>query len=196
VVLNDPALVLNRNWVPVDFTTVMDALCKLYTGAARAIHPDDYSTHDFDSWTQMKALDGQSLIRTATLSIPAPEVIVLADFTGVPKRGLAFSRANLYKRDGYTCQYCGVKPGTAELTIDHIVPRSRGGVSSWSNCVVACIRCNSRKADRTLTEAGLKLRSTPAKPNWSPRLILARVPMKTSWEKFVSDAYWNVELEA
>ncbi|MCY3022351.1 MAG: HNH endonuclease [Planctomycetota bacterium] len=195
MVLNDATLVLNKHWVPVDFTTVLDALCKLYAGSARAIKPDDYSVHDFESWAQLKVAEGAPCVRTATIAIPVPEVIILAHYGRVPDRGLAFSRGNLFRRDRYTCQYCGRRPGTAELTIDHVSPRSRGGISSWTNCVVACLKCNSRKANRTAAEAGLVLRRQPAKPEWSPRLVVARIPCKASWEKFVSDAYWNVELK-
>ncbi|HEY3319936.1 MAG TPA: HNH endonuclease [Planctomycetota bacterium] len=196
MVLQDPTLVLNRNWEPLEFTTVLDALCKVYAGSARAMKPDDYSLHDFDSWASLRVAAETPCVRTATLSIPVPEIIVLARYGKVPDRGVAFSRGNLYKRDRYTCQYCGCKPGTAELTIDHLVPRSRGGTSTWTNCVVACIRCNSKKADKTLAQAGLVLRVKPAKPTLSPRLVLARVPYRSSWEKFVSDVYWNAELKA
>lgn len=195
MVLNDATLVLNRHWVPVDFTTVLDALCKLYAGAARAIKPDDYSVHDFDSWAQLKVAEGAPCVRTARIAIPVPEVIVLVHYGRVPDRGLAFSRGNLYKRDRYTCQYCGKRPGTQELTIDHVIPRCRGGASTWTNCVVACVQCNARKANKTPVEAGLVLHRQPAKPEWIPRLVVARIPHKASWEKFISDAYWNVELE-
>jgi 5-methylcytosine-specific restriction endonuclease McrA len=195
VVLQDATLVLNRHWTPVDFTTVLDALCKLYTGGARAVKPDDYTLHDFDSWTSVKVAAHTPRVRTATLSIPVPEIIVLARFGKLPKRGVAFSRSNIYKRDRFTCQYCGKKPGVAELTIDHVVPRARGGISSWTNCVVACVRCNFSKASQTLAEAGLRLRVQPVKPSFMPRLVLARVPCKASWEKFISDAYWSTELK-
>jgi 5-methylcytosine-specific restriction endonuclease McrA len=194
VVLNDSTLVLNRNWVPVNITTVLNALCKMYDGSARAVKPEDYSVHDFDSWSQLRVADGERCIRTATLSIPVPDVIVLAKYGEVPDRKVAFSRANLHKRDKHTCQYCGKRPGSAELTIDHVMPRSRGGTSTWINCVVACVKCNFKKANRTPSEAGMALRVKPVKPDWSPRLVIARVPYKASWEKFASDAYWNVEL--
>lgn len=194
MVLSEPTLVLNRNWVPIDVTTVMDAVCKVYEGVARVIHPADYTLHDFDSWASLKAVEGQPCIRTATLALPVPEIIVLARYGGVPQRCVTFSRRNLYRRDHYTCQYCGARPGTEELTIDHIVPRSRGGASNWTNCVLACVACNRRKADRLPAEVRLSLRRKPYKPRWTPRLLVARVPMKTSWERFVSEAYWNVEL--
>jgi 5-methylcytosine-specific restriction endonuclease McrA len=195
VVLNDATLVLNKHWVPVDVTTVLDALCKLYDGSARALHPNDWSLHDFDSWSRVAVAREQPCVRTATLAIPVPEIIVLARYGNVPARYVAFSRINIYRRDHYACQYCGRKPGAAELTIDHVLPRSRSGVSSWTNCVVACIQCNHRKGSRTPGEAGLTLRHKPARPEWTPRLVLARVPYRASWERFVSDAYWNVELE-
>ncbi len=194
VVLNEATLVLNRGWVPVDVTTVLDALCKVYAGVARAAKPDDYTVHDFDSWSSMTPPHGAPCVRKATIAIPAPEVIVLSRYNRVPDRGLAFSRGNLYKRDRYACQYCGRKPDMQELTIDHVVPRSHGGISSWENCVVACVQCNFQKANRTPAGAGLLLRKKPAKPEWTPRMVLARVQYKASWEKFVSDAYWNVEL--
>lgn len=196
MVLNEATLVLNRHWLPVDVTTVCRALAKVYEGAARVVHPADYSVHDFDSWASLAVAEGAPCVRTATLSLPLPEVIVLARYAGQPDRRVAFSRRNLFKRDRYTCQYCGKRPGTEELTIDHVLPRARGGVSSWTNCVLACLPCNARKGDKTLREAALTLRCAPVEPTWAPRLVVARWPRKASWAKFVSDAYWNVELEA
>src|SRR4051812_21305441 len=98
VVLNGPALVLNRNWVPIHVTSVVNALCKLYDGSARAVKADDYSVHDFDSWVQLGVEKDAPRIRTATLEIAVPEVIVLAKYEKIPERKVAFSRANLYKR--------------------------------------------------------------------------------------------------
>ena len=195
VVLNDPTLVLNRHWVPVNVTTVLSALCKLYEGAARVVNPADYALHDFDSWAKLRVAEGQPCVRTATLSIAIPEVIVLTRYGSVPERSVAFSRSNLYKRDRFTCQYCGKRPGSEELTIDHVVPRSRGGTSTWTNCVVACVGCNFKKANKLLVEAGLLLRRKPVKPERATQLILARFSYKASWEKFATDAYWNVELK-
>src|SRR3990172_5574914 len=123
MVLNEPALVLNRNWVPVDVTTVLKAICKVYDGAARALEPGNGTLHDFDSWSALRVAEGQPCIRTAKLTLPVPEVIVLGRYADVPRRAVAFSRRNLYQRDHCTCQYCGSRPGTAEVTIDHILPR-------------------------------------------------------------------------
>lgn len=195
MVLNEPTLVLNRNWLPIDVTTVMNALSKLVEGSARVINPADCAVHDFESWSGLRVNKGQACVRTATLEFPVPEVILLARYGEVPDRGVTFSRRNLYKRDRYACQYCGVRPKIEELTIDHVVPRSRGGGSTWVNCVLACWPCNAKKADRLPQEAGMVLRKRPFRPAWSPKLVLARVPFKTGWERFVSEAYWNVELK-
>jgi 5-methylcytosine-specific restriction endonuclease McrA len=196
VVLGDATLVLNRNWVPVDVTTVLKALVKVYEGGARAICPADFTVHDFASWASLSVPPEGPCVRTATLEIPVPEVILLARYGKVPGRHLVFSRRNLFRRDRYTCQYCGAQPGRDELTIDHVVPRSRGGVSSWTNCVLACLGCNTAKGDRKLAECGLALRNEPKKPTRSPKMVLGTVRRRASWGRFMSDAYWDVELEA
>ena len=105
-----------------------------------------------------------------------------------------FSRRNVFKRDKLTCQYCGKQPGGEELTIDHVVPRAQGGRSSWTNCVLACVDCNSRKAARTPSEARMKLHKQPVRPNWKP-IYAQRMNRIQSWNNIISEAYWNVELE-
>ena len=107
---------------------------------------------------------------------------------------MTFSRRNIFKRDRFTCQYCGVQPGSEELTLDHVIPRAQGGESRWENCVLACLTCNKRKADRTPQQAGIRLKHEPVKPTWNP-LYTAHELRIESWSKFVSEAYWNVELE-
>ena len=88
------------------------------------------------------------------LRLRVPEVIVLAEYDRLPTAAVTFSRRNIFKRDHWTCQYCGAQPGSEELTIDHVLPRSQGGISTWENCVLACVACNKRKADRTPEQAG------------------------------------------
>lgn len=195
-VLSRPSLVLNRGWIPIRVTDVEDAITKLLTGAARAV-TEDYTTYNFEDWTQLRVAEGEPCIRTYTLSIKIPEVIILSNYAEVPHRKLVFSRANVYKRDKYTCQFCGKRPAIKELTIDHVMPRSKGGISSWTNCVLACWTCNSKKADRSLAESGMKLLKRPAKPDWEPEFVVTRFSANAPkcWEKFVSEAYWNVELK-
>jgi len=128
------------------------------------------------------------------LRLRVPEVIVLADYDRLPEAAVSFSRRNIFKRDHWACQYCGRQPGGDELSIDHVVPRSQGGQSTWDNCVLACMKCNKRKADRTPEQARMKLRTAPVRPRWKP--MYARHSERiASWSKFVSEAYWNVSLE-
>ena len=89
-----------------------------------------------------------------------PEVVALSGYDRTAGGPVTFSRRNIFKRDHYTCQYCGAQPGSEELTLDHVVPRSQGGVSSWENCVLACMACNKRKADRTPEQARMHLRAS------------------------------------
>ena len=196
--LERPALVLNRAWMPIQVTSAREAISLVAKGAALIIEPDTYQTHDLRTWNDVSRVkvrfEGET-IRSTRLAILPPEVILLRTYQGVGERSVVFSRKNIFKRDHYTCQYCGAQPGPDALTIEHILPRSKGGVSSWVNCVLACVPCNKRKADRTPEQAGMKLRTLPRKPSWK---TLAHVPpreRRESWEQFLSRAYWEVELQ-
>ncbi len=193
-VLNRPTLVLNRNWQPVGVATVSRALVKVFCDNARIVDPADYQTYTWSDWAAMRPEADELVIRTSRLRLRVPEVITLIEYDRVPVNAVTFSRRNVFKRDRYTCQYCGCQPGSDELTIDHVLPRSQGGGSSWTNCVLACVECNTRKADRTPEQAGMLLRKQPVRPQWKP--LYATHGMRIdSWSKFVSEAYWNVELE-
>lgn len=194
-VLSEQALVLNRSWAAISTTTVREALSMLFTGTARAIQPETYETHEFDSWVDLSVDPDEPCVRTVSLRIRVPEVIVLASFNGMPTPSATFSRRNLYRRDHNTCQYCGSRPGTSELTIDHIVPRSRGGLSTWQNCVLACVPCNGRKANRLPDEARMVLATAPVKPLWTPFMEVPVARVRQSWKRFVSDRYWDIALE-
>jgi len=191
-----PVLVLNKHWVPIRITTAADALTKMFAGHAKAVRAEDYSMHDFKSWADLGAMRDSIYVITARSYISVPDAIVLLKYGAVPEKVLVFSRNNIFRRDHYTCQYCGSKPGVSELTIDHVVPKSRGGKSSWTNCVLSCITCNRKKANKTPTEARMVLKKNPVKPNWSPMLVLRKVKnTPKTWQKFVSDMYWHTMLE-
>lgn len=194
-VLSQPTLVLNKSWVAIDTTSVMDALRLLFKGAAVAVEPETYEVHGFDSWKSLAAEEHEPHIKTVSARIPVPEVIALTGYSGIPTQTVSFTRRNLFKRDKNTCQYCGCRPGTAELTIDHVMPSSRGGKNTWENCVLACVTCNRRKADRTPREAGMSLLAEPTKPAWKPTLKIPLGRVRQSWEKFVSEQYWDTVLE-
>jgi len=195
-ILNEETLVLNRSWVAITTTSVRDALTMLFTGNARAIQPDTYETFGFDSWSALAIPPHAPCVRTVSMRIRIPEVVVLTRYGGVPRMTPSFSRRNLFLRDTNTCQYCGKRPGTKELTIDHVLPRSRGGLSSWANCVLACVDCNRRKANRLPSEASMILLKKPACPAWTPIMEVPLMRVRQSWKKFVSDSYWNATLEA
>jgi 5-methylcytosine-specific restriction endonuclease McrA len=193
-VLQLPTLVLNRNWQPVNVATVARALVLVWNQAARVIDVSDYQSFSWSDWSQLRPREGDAFVQATSFRLRLPEVIALTDYDRLPVLSVTFSRRNLFKRDHYVCQYCGSQPGTDELTIDHVVPRARGGESSWKNCVLACVRCNKRKADRSPDEAGMRLRRSPVRPVWKP-LYAAHGLRPASWSKFVSEVYWNTELE-
>jgi 5-methylcytosine-specific restriction endonuclease McrA len=193
-VVQRPTLVLNRNWQPVRVATVARALLLVYSGTARVVDPDDFRTYTWADWAAMEPREGELFVQAVTMRIRVPEVITLSEYDRLPIATVTFSRRNLFKRDHHTCQYCGHQPGPEQLTIDHVLPRSQGGVSSWANCVLACVECNKRKADRTPEQAGMRLRRKPFRPAWKPLYAAGSVRVQ-SWSRFLSEAYWNVELE-
>jgi hypothetical protein len=196
--LERPVLVLNRNWTPIKTTTVKGAIGLVAKGSAKIIEPAEFTTHDLLSWADVskaKEAFAEVMIRSPRLALVPPEVLVLTVYDGMAEGSVTFSRRNIFKRDKYTCQYCGVQPGPEELTIDHVVPRARGGISSWTNCVLACIPCNKEKADKLLGKSGLRLKKVPRKPSWK---VLAQAhpnKRRESWKQFLSRAYWEVGLE-
>ncbi|MBX7245008.1 MAG: HNH endonuclease [Candidatus Sumerlaeaceae bacterium] len=194
--LNQSVLVLNRHWAAVHVTNVRRALILVFGDHAKVV-TDDYSTHNFESWRDLSQVsDSLRKIATPSFQIAVPEVIMLTRFSKFPPRQVKFSRRNIYTRDNYTCQYCGVIPPKDELTIDHVIPRSRGGKSTWDNVVLACMRCNMKKGDRMPGEIGLKLPTQPRKPHWLECSHFQVRPNENSlWQKFLDNAYWNVPLQ-
>ena len=194
-VLSQPALVLNRSWLAIHTVPVRHALRLMCTGAAKAIQPETYEAHEFESWADLAVAFDEPCIRSVYLRIRVPEVILLTHHDGIPQPSAVFNRRNLFRRDHNACQYCGSRPGTSELSIDHVVPRAQGGRSSWVNCVLACTDCNHRKGGRTPRQAGMRLRSRPERPRWTPFLEIPVGRVRQSWKRFVSERYWDVQLE-
>lgn len=194
--LNQNVLVLNRHWSAVHVTNVRRALVLLFADHAHVV-TEDFSTHDFESWRDLsQAMERARKITTPSFQIALPDVIMLTRFGKCPPRQVKFSRRNIYVRDGQMCQYCGCFPPKDEITIDHVVPRSRGGRSTWENVVLACVKCNTRKGSRLLHEVGMKLLTEPCKPHW---LACTQYHMRSDtsqfWQKFIDNAYWNVPLK-
>lgn len=185
-VLCRPTLVLNRNWQAIHVTTVVRALVMLWNGTAKVVCPEEYRLYSWEEWLELEPLEDAPCIRAARARLRVPEVVCLSHYDRLPSSAVTFSRRNVAKRDHHTCQYCGAQPGWAEITIDHVLPRSQGGTSSWTNCVAACETCNARKANRTPEQAGMHLRKRPVRPDWKPlyAAIHAGVP---SWRTFLPE---------
>lgn len=195
--VNMSVLVLNRSYMPVHVTTAKRAFSLLYQGLARAIDRN-YKTFDFDSWMVLSIEAGDPTIGLIDRLIKIPRVIVLSAFDRMPRRRVRFSRYNIYARDENRCQYCGVQYARSELNLDHIIPRSHGGTSTWENVVCSCLRCNRKKGGRTPREAGLKLLRPPRRPKWTPIMSLTMSEIRhREWLPFlniVDASYWNTEL--
>jgi 5-methylcytosine-specific restriction endonuclease McrA len=180
-------------------TSLKRALCLLFRGSAKVVD-DEYNTYDFDSWRELGELQAledpdQVCVSTPNFRMAIPEVIQLVDCQRFPPKKVKFSRRNIFLRDNYQCQYCGVKPAMSELTIDHVLPRAQGGKTSWENVVLACTSCNTSKGNRTPEQAKMKMRSVPKRPNWlSCTLHSASRQFKPTWSKFIDSAYWDVSL--
>jgi 5-methylcytosine-specific restriction endonuclease McrA len=195
--LNTKVLVLNRSYLPVHVTSVKRAFALLYQGVARVVD-EQYRTFDFASWRDLAIEVHHEHIGLVGGCIRVPRVLLLLAYERVPKRHVRFSRFNIYARDGNTCQYCGKRFARAELNLDHVVPRSRGGISTWENVVCSCHACNRRKGGRTPDEAGMMLIKKPHRPQWTPlssdTFSLRRHHEWMPFLNTVDTAYWNTEL--
>ena len=133
------------------------------------------------------------IVRSQSMQIRIPSVVVLKDFVK-PQKRVAFTRFNLFLRDGFSCQYCGA---TGDLTFDHVVPRAHGGVTSWENVVAACSRCNLHKGSKSLRASGLSLFRPPRRPSAEDlRNMGRRFPPNHLHDSWLDFLYWDAELEA
>lgn len=197
--LQASVLVLNRSFFPVHITNVKRAFCLLYRGVAKAVD-EQYQTFDFPSWSELSlAVRQEEMVGLVGRLILVPRVILLTTYDRLPKREIRFSRLNILIRDNHTCQYCGGQLRKNQLNLDHVVPRSQGGKTTWENVVTSCHDCNRRKGGRVPAEAGLKLVRKPYRPKAFPfSLLLSKPNIHHAWKPFlnvVDFSYWNVELE-
>lgn len=139
-------LVLNQDFQPISVCTVQRGFLLVFLNKAELL-------------TKV----AQESLRTVTKQFPMPSVIKLRNYVHIPYKGVVLTRQNIFKRDGFECKYCG---NEEDLTIDHIIPRSKNGKSTWKNLVTACKSCNSIKGDYTPEEAGMNLMAEPFKPSY------------------------------
>lgn len=198
--MTQPVLVLNRLWQAVNVCSVERAFALLYTGHAQVVNqePSGFNTYSFSEWCSFsKAADmaEDDTVRTVSIRLRIPRIILLLFFDRLPNKDVKFTRQNVFERDKNTCQYCGRKFERKDLNIDHVVPRQHGGLTTWTNVVCSCIKCNARKANRTPEQAGMHLVKKPKKPRWRPFMEIQFLRSADhSWRHFIDFAYWNVEL--
>ena len=194
-------LVLNKGFNAIQISDWQKAMSLLYQGHAEAVD-ENYVTYDFDSWAEISkamAVNPSGFVHTPTLRLAIPSVIRLTRYEKLPSSEVKFTRRNIYDHYDYTCCYCGKEHGSKNLNLDHVVPRSRGGKTTWDNIVLSCIDCNRVKADRTPREAGMKMLVSPSRPRWkgaTHMLLKSPIKIRVSWQRFIDKAYWDVELES
>jgi 5-methylcytosine-specific restriction endonuclease McrA len=197
--LDRQVLVLNRLWQAINVCSVRRAFTLLSAGHAQVVDANgdrNFFTHDFESWRDLSEREpDEEMVHTISFKIRVPRVIVLLLFDRMPKKEVKFTRANIFERDKSTCQYCGKVFERRDLNLDHVIPRDRGGLTSWENIVCSCIPCNTRKGNRLPHQVGMKLIKKPERPKWRPFLhITFDSKVHESWRHFIDFAYWNVEL--
>lgn len=168
--MNTPVLVLNQNYEPLNICTARRALVMLFAGKAEALTQADYQ------------------LTTTTNAFTAPSVIRLTSFVRRPRPRVKLTRREIFMRDNYTCQYCGARGH--DLTIDHVIPRSRGGLHSWDNVVCACRACNHRKGGKSVAEARMSLHVLPHEPRASAYYVIERrldASIRTDWHQFLPE---------
>jgi hypothetical protein len=201
--LDSSVLVLNKHYAAVRVVSARRAFCLLFKEIAEIVSVEDseYLSYDFESWRELSELRAQyereehEWVRCVRFELAVPRIVRLLFYDLLPRTEVKFTRRNIYARDSNRCQYCGKRFSTTELSLDHIIPRSRGGQSNWTNIVCCCVTCNVRKGQRTPAEARMRLVRKPVRPKRSPIIALRLGSEKySSWRQFLNAAYWNVEL--
>ena len=182
--VDQPCLILNSAWQPTTFLPIGTVISALLRDQACVIHPETFEPLTFEQWLE-RAPEGQRMIPTSGRPVPAPDVVVLKKYGKKPPRKVGFNRTSLFRRDEHTCQYCGVRLPAVKLQVEHVIPRSRKGPTTWENTVAACNACNSHKADRTPAEAGMKLKKRPTVPSWTPGIQIPQGTVRPLWAQFL-----------
>jgi len=182
-------LVLNRNWQAISIINPADAFSHLVSGTADGleIDPDNNMTPcTWDEWLLLDIRSQDHSIGTANGTVRIPTIIILKSFNKVPLFRHKFGLKSIWLRDGGICQYSGKALDFSDASIDHVIPQSRGGETSWENCVLCERLLNSKKGDKTPAEAGLKLRITPREPKAIPvTLTLKNTLGIKEWQFFL-----------
>src|SRR5712691_1499035 len=184
-------LVLNRNWQAINVRTPQEAFCMMATNVATALEingEDHIRPVTWDDWITLPVREQDEVVRTVRGAIRVPTVIVAVNYAKVPKKRPKLCARTIRERDDNRCQYTGVVLKPDEGSLDHVVPRSRGGKDAWENLVWSAKDVNQRKADRLPHEAGLKLLSTPRAPKELPAMAFIRdAHGVVEWKLFLNE---------
>jgi len=202
--LDTPVLVLNRLWQPVNTCCARRAVSLLFLGHAHVVRSDqenNFYTYDIDSWLEYSTIEvcenDSDLIHSVRITLKVPRIIVLSLYDRLPKKEVKFTRHNIFQRDKYMCQYCGIVFDTKSLNLDHVVPRDKGGKTSWDNLVTSCIACNSRKGNKMPEEARMFPMRKPIAPRWRPFFTsVQETSCHESWRHFLDLSSSQVEMSA
>jgi 5-methylcytosine-specific restriction endonuclease McrA len=171
-VLEHPVLVLNRFWQPIHTCSVRRSLHLLCLGHAQVVQVEGeerFNSHDLSSWIcYSQEHVAAEMIHGARLAIRPPKIVVLSKYDRLPRLEVKFSRRNVFLRDRFTCQYCTQILPEAQLNLDHVTPRDKGGRTTWDNIVTSCFRCNTRKGNKLPHEANMHPKCQPIAPRWRP----------------------------
>ena len=181
-------LVLNRHWQAIHVKTPAEAFCMMASDAATAldIAGGYFVSKKWSEWLSLPIREEDNSVNTPRGPVRTPTVIIAVNYAKVPLRRPRFGARGIWERDGGVCQYTGRKLSPDEGNIDHVIPRSRGGRTSWDNCVLAHRKVNAAKADRLPHEAGLRLRSRPVAPRALPTSAFIRNRHSVlDWEHFL-----------
>lgn len=193
-------LVLNRNFKAIHIAPWQRAITLLCRGHAKVVD-EDYSQYSFDEWRELSQLmteNPSGFVHSISFKMAIPDIIALTKYDRLHEREVTFTRRNIYKHYNNRCCYCGHMFRTEDLNLDHVFPKSRGGKANWENIVLSCLPCNSKKADRTPAEAGLRSFYVPSKPTWTKSFeikVSTGIPMRMSWARIIDKEYWNAELQ-
>lgn len=170
-------LVLNRSWQAIGVKSPVEALSMMFCDSATGLHissKENMVPLAWNDWVDLPLNEEDDYISTSKKQIKVPKVIILSHFNEVPKRRPRFTAKNLWERDRFTCQYTGKKLSYKEGNIDHVIPKSRGGKTSWTNCVISHKDVNFQKGNKTPSEAGLRLLTQPKEPTALPTTMFIK----------------------
>lgn len=182
-------LVLNRSWQPIHVKTVAESICMMATDVATGLDISGSSMQavKWSDWIKLPVREEDSVIHTSRIGIRIPTVIVLCNYAKVPKKRPKLSSKTIWERDQGICQYTGRKLTPEEANIDHVLPRAKGGETSWENCVLADRKINSKKADKLPQDVGLRLVKKPVAPKEVPvSLLIRNIHKVPDWDHFLS----------